>query len=66
MMSFPQLGFRQGMGLPLVLAFFGVALAAQNHLATDTQREAMRKLDFLVGRWRGPVTACAVKENHCT
>ena len=49
-------GFQRGMGLPAVLALFGLALAAQNPPATDIQREAMRKLDFLVGRWRGPVT----------
>lgn len=58
MMSFPQLGFRRDLCLPAVLVFFGLALAAQNlrPKAIDLQREAMRKLDFLVGRWRGPVT----------
>lgn len=58
MMSFPQYGFRlclPAMG-PAVLAVFGLALAAQNPPAAGIQREAMRKLDFLVGRWRGPVT----------
>jgi hypothetical protein len=44
------------MAVPVVLVLFGLALAAQNPPAMDTQREAMRKLDFLVGRWRGPVT----------
>ena len=41
-----------------LLVLFGLALAAQNSpsKAADTQREAMRKLEFLVGRWRGPVT----------
>jgi hypothetical protein len=58
MVSFPQFGFRQGLYCPAVLVLFGLALAAQDlrSKATDTQREAMRKLDFLVGRWRGPVT----------
>ena len=43
---------------PAVLVLFGLALAAQNPAssAVDSQREAMRKLSFLVGRWRGPVT----------
>jgi hypothetical protein len=58
MMSFPQFGLRRDLCLPAVLVLFGVALAAQNpgSKAADIQREAMRKLNFLVGRWRGPVT----------
>jgi hypothetical protein len=60
MMSFPQYEFRQRRRLhaavPAMLVAFGLALAAQNPPATDGPREAMRKLDFLVGRWKGPVT----------
>jgi hypothetical protein len=62
MMSFSQIGFRRDLCLPAlapaVLVLLGLALAAQNppSKAADIQREAMRKLEFLVGRWRGPVT----------
>jgi hypothetical protein len=39
------------------LVSFGHALAAQQPTGSaDVQREAMRKLAFLAGRWSGPVT----------
>jgi hypothetical protein len=40
------------------LISFSVSLAAQQAVANsvDVQREAMRKLSFLAGRWSGPVT----------
>jgi hypothetical protein len=62
MMNLPQIGLRRDLWLtavgPAVLVLFGLALGAQNPplIAADAQREAMRKLSFLVGRWRGPVT----------
>ncbi len=61
MTNIPQIAFRhlfrRALG-PAGLVLFGLALAAQNPptKATDAQREAMRKLSFLVGRWKGPVT----------
>jgi hypothetical protein len=58
MKRFPQFGFRRDLCLPAVMVVFSLALAAQDlrSKATDIQRDAMRKLDFLVGRWRGPVS----------
>jgi hypothetical protein len=62
MMNFPQFRFKRDasvrvLGLAL-LVVCGLALAAPQppSNAADTQRQAMRKLNFLVGRWRGPVT----------
>jgi hypothetical protein len=62
MMNFLQFGFRRDISMrvlgPALLVLCGLAVAAQNPTSngSDTQREAMRKLNFLVGRWRGPVT----------
>lgn len=62
MVNLPQIGIRGDLCLaalgPAVLALFGLTMGVQNPplIAADTQREAMRKLSFLVGRWRGPVT----------
>ncbi|MGH9449670.1 MAG: hypothetical protein ACRD11_03930 [Terriglobia bacterium] len=60
--AFPVFSSRQfHSGCLLAAAFFvslGVALAAPQPASssTDVQREAMRKLSFLAGRWSGPVT----------
>jgi hypothetical protein len=62
MMNFPQFGFRRDISVtvlgPALLVLCALGLAAQHSPsnATDIQREAMRKLNFLVGRWTGPVT----------
>ena len=60
--AFPEFTSRQfHSGRVLAAAFLvslGVALVAQQPASssTDIQREAMRKLSFLAGRWSGPVT----------
>jgi hypothetical protein len=62
MMNLPQIGFRWNASMrvlgPTLLVLTGLAVSAQQppSNATDIQLEAMRKLNFLVGRWRGPVT----------
>jgi hypothetical protein len=62
MMNFPQFRFKRDASVrvlwPALLVLCGLTLAAPQPAsnAADTQREAMRKLNFLVGRWRGPVT----------
>jgi hypothetical protein len=57
--SFPSPRFVSGMCLTGALIFsLCLAAAAQQPVSNsaDTQREAMRKLAFLAGRWSGPVT----------
>ena len=60
--AFPGFTSRQFHSGSLLAAAFlvslGVALAAQQPASssTDIQREAMRRLSFLAGRWSGPVT----------
>lgn len=52
------LPFRSATLLVAFMIFFSLSLAAQRSVpnAVDAQREAMRKLSFLVGHWSGPVT----------
>jgi hypothetical protein len=57
--SFPKFTVQQCCSLSLLVAVsLGVTLAAHQTApsSTETQREAMRKLSFLAGRWTGPVT----------
>jgi len=56
-LTFPHFRFTALLAAAVMLSF-SLPLGAQQPAAssTDAQRDAMRKLSFLAGRWSGPVT----------